>query len=205
MSGTGETADHDPATSVAGQNDETSYLPPVTEAAPELAWSSPVEESPELFERRSWRQTWGLAAAVLAGAALIAGVFGAGWLLHRGPSTGPQPAGSASRSAASTTASAGDGGFVAIAFSLSNPQHATYGTAGTEDQSRSIAMDECKAHFSDEVCTIAASTRNGCVAFAVDADGGFSGGEGPDADSARKAANGKQPGATYISPGQCSK
>lgn len=82
--------------------DETAVVPGATAAAPELAWSLiPAdlrelngldEDSEEPVGRQSWRNTWGVAAVLLAGGAALAlavGVGAAGWVSGR--STPPMP------------------------------------------------------------------------------------------------------------------
>ena len=88
-------ADEQPATSAAG-NDETTVVPPATEAAPDLAWSS--EDDTEVIQRQSWGLTWGRAAVLLAATSVVALAVGfGGWALVRmhdeaassGPVTNP--------------------------------------------------------------------------------------------------------------------
>jgi serine/threonine-protein kinase len=72
-------ADGHPATVAAG-NDETTVVPPPTEAAPDLAWSS--EDETEVIQRQSWSLTWGRAAVLLACTGVVALAVGlGGWAL----------------------------------------------------------------------------------------------------------------------------
>jgi hypothetical protein len=212
-----------PKTTVGNGDDQTTVVPSIhpTQARPELAWST--DDNTEDMARRSWRQTWGISAAVVLGAGLLAGTFGAGWLLHHGPSTaaplapkspafaptstpaGPATPVAAPPPAAAPTPDPDDNQFVAVAFPPSNPQRGTFGMAGTEERARTIALTECKLHFSDENCIVAQSARYGCVSYAVDAAGNFGGGTGPDPDSARKSALAHLANATFVSAPECSK
>jgi len=90
-----DNADDQPATAAAG-NDETTLVPALTEAAPDLAWSS--EDDTEVIQRQSWGLTWGRAAVLLAVTIVVALAVGfGGWALLRmhdkiassGPVTNP--------------------------------------------------------------------------------------------------------------------
>jgi hypothetical protein len=95
------TADHNndgdqPLTVAAAENDATTIVPPPTEAAPDLAWSS--EDETEVIPRQSWGLTWGRAAVLLAATGVVALAVGfGGWALVRmhdesaspGPVTNP--------------------------------------------------------------------------------------------------------------------
>ena len=81
MTSDAEKADGQPPTIAAG-NDETTLVPPPTEAAPDLAWSS--EDETEVIQRQSWGLTWGRAAVLLAGTGVVALAVGfGGWALLR--------------------------------------------------------------------------------------------------------------------------
>lgn len=96
-------------TVVAPADDETTIVSDIhpSQRGPELAWTND-DETEELAEhRRSWRQAVGVSAAVLAGAGLLAGAFGAGWLMRPSPSSHAEPKSTASASmAAASTAPA---------------------------------------------------------------------------------------------------
>lgn len=73
-----------PEEAVAGSgSDETTIVPPPTQAAPEMAWST--EDETEEIELQSWRLTWGRAAVVGGFGLVIASAvgFGGGWALVR--------------------------------------------------------------------------------------------------------------------------
>jgi hypothetical protein len=174
----------------------------------------PDDNDTERNVQQPWWQTWGLTAAMLGGAALLAAGFGAGWLLHSQPSpSAPKSTSSAPATpAAAPPPAAGapaqdddDNQFVAIAFPPSSPQRATFGTAGTEARARTIAVNECKSDSGDQDCMVAQSAHYGCVTYAVDAAGSFAGGKGPDAESAHRAAVDQMPNAIFVSAAQCAK
>ena len=95
------TADDDndadqPLTLAAAEDAATALVPPPTEVAPELAWSS--EDETQVIQRQSWGLTWGRAAVLLAATGVIALAVGfGGWALVRmhddaaapGPLTNP--------------------------------------------------------------------------------------------------------------------
>jgi hypothetical protein len=65
--------DPEAATSVGAGDDPTTAVPPVTEPAPDLAWSQHDDDgATEPMERRSWHSALGVAAALVAGGALLA-------------------------------------------------------------------------------------------------------------------------------------
>jgi len=85
-----------PLTVAAADNDATTLVPPPTEAAPGLAWST--EDKTEVIQRQSWGLTWGRAAVLLACTGVVALAVGfGGWALVRmhddaavrGPVTNP--------------------------------------------------------------------------------------------------------------------
>jgi Domain of unknown function (DUF4189) len=117
----------------------------------------------------------------------------------------PEPIwGASPPTAAAPTQDDDDNQFVAIAVSVAT-RRGGYGMAGTVDEARTIALNECKSATGDELCTVAESAHYGCVAYALDAARGFAGGKGPDPDSARQFALAQLPGANYVSVAECSK
>jgi hypothetical protein len=78
---TDEHTDDQAPTAAAGK-DETTIVPPPTQAAPGLAWSA--EDKTEAIQRQSWSLTWGRAAVLMACAGAVALAIGfAGWALVR--------------------------------------------------------------------------------------------------------------------------
>ncbi|HKI42032.1 MAG TPA: hypothetical protein VKA66_17055 [Mycobacterium sp.] len=76
-----DNGDDQPPTATA-ERDATTIVPPLTEAAPDLAWSA--EDKTEEIQRQSWRLTWGHAAVLLACTGVVALAIGfAGWALVR--------------------------------------------------------------------------------------------------------------------------
>jgi hypothetical protein len=113
--------------------------------------------------------------------------------------TAPPPA------AVAPTQDADDDQYVAVAISPVT-RWSGYGTAGTIERARTIALNECKIHGGNEsLCSVAESAHYGCVAVAIDASGSFKGAKGPDPDSARQAALASLPGANGVAGPVCSK
>jgi len=82
-----------PPTAAAGDGDATTFVPPPTQAAPELAWSNADDAG--FIQRQLWRLTWGHVAVLLACAGVVALTISfVAWALTRmhENTTKPQPA-----------------------------------------------------------------------------------------------------------------
>ena len=53
-------------------------------------------------------------------------------------------------------------------------------------------------------CAVVETNLNGCVSLAVDPNGGFASGKGPDLESARANARARLPSSYWASDGPCS-
>lgn len=198
---------HSAETARGAADDETTVVPDVrpTQAAPDLAWSS--NDDTEEIGRRSWRQAWGISAAVVGAAILLAAAFGAGWLMHRSPGQELRSlkdlSGSSSRAAPTTPALPAQAGpraarpdddeFVAVAISPSSlgaAHRSGFGTSGTQERANQIALSECKAFTgSDDCLPVGAGMFHGCVSYAIDSSlRTWASGSGADLDSARADA-----------------
>ncbi|WP_328360986.1 DUF4189 domain-containing protein [Mycobacterium sp. NBC_00419] len=83
--------------------------------------------------------------------------------------------------------------WVALAIAPFAPGTPTkFGIAGTQDEAVRIAMDFCNKGSSGYPCYVGSTTEYGCVAVVINhRSGSFSGGRGPDLNSAiQDAANG---------------
>lgn len=77
-----ENADQPPTMAAVGADDATTFVPPPTQAAPSLAWSSEAET--DEIHRQSWGLTWSRAAVLLACTSVVALAVGfGGWALMR--------------------------------------------------------------------------------------------------------------------------
>ena len=82
-----------PPTAAAGDGDATTFVPPPTQAAPELAWSNADDAG--FIQRQLWRLTWGHVAVLLACAGVVALTISfVAWALTRitGTATSPDSA-----------------------------------------------------------------------------------------------------------------
>lgn len=75
-------ANQPPTVAAGDDGDATTLVPPLTEAAPKLAWST--EDETEEIPRQSWGLTWGRAAVLLTCTGVVALTVGfGGWALVR--------------------------------------------------------------------------------------------------------------------------
>jgi Domain of unknown function (DUF4189) len=95
--------------------------------------------------------------------------------------------------------------YVAVAVSRGAARKSAFqGTGDTADYASAIAVTECVEGTSANDCVLVETNLNGCVSLAVDADGNFVGGKGPDMASARADARAKLPSSYWTSEGPCS-
>ncbi len=91
---TDDDADELPPT-LAADNAETTFVPPASESAPDLAWSLGDDADTVLFNRHSWDSAWGRAVLVVGCAIAIALLISIGGLIvmlaHR-DNLSPEPA-----------------------------------------------------------------------------------------------------------------
>ena len=82
MTSDDDSVDGTPTSAGLGATDETGLLPPTAQAGSARAWSKEEPETEPL--RQSWGRTWGRAAVLLAGTAVVALAIGvAGWVMLR--------------------------------------------------------------------------------------------------------------------------
>lgn len=94
---------------------------------------------------------------------------------------------------AATASASPDEHYVALAMS-SSTRLGGYGSAGSADRARQIAMTECKIGAGADDCMIVSEIYQGCVSYAVQSDGtSWASGKGPDHDSAYWDSAGKLP------------
>lgn len=91
--------------------------------------------------------------------------------------------------------------FVSMAAAPSNPTAATFGTATSQAEADDIAIAQCVA-MTNATCRVAAQAYHACAAFAVDTNGVFVSGGGPDIAAAAADALTAAPGAQIIG-GRC--
>ena len=95
--------------------------------------------------------------------------------------------------------------YVAIAVSRGAKLKSAYpGSGQTADYANDIALSDCRERTGAEDCAVVEMNFNGCVSLAVDANGGFAGGKGPDLLSAKGDARAKLPSSYWASDGPCS-
>ncbi len=93
----------DQPTSVGAGNDETAFVPPPTEAGPELAWSL-ADDVDTVPVERPWGLAWGQATVFLSIGAVVALVIAVvGWTIGRSDHE-PQPLAHEARPAAAAAA-----------------------------------------------------------------------------------------------------
>lgn len=191
------------STSHGAGGDETEVVAPLTQPAPDLAWSHDEPETEVMAQ--PWRSAWGVAAVVFACLVVIAVVVAAvGYaLVHTGhassqasaPSTYAAPIQTPAPAAAPTPAD--PYGYVALAVSpraLTSHAARHGGTAVTDtpEHAHQIALTECRdATGNDDCVLVNDGMYHGCVGIAVAADGRWAGATGVDADSARAEATRK--------------
>jgi hypothetical protein len=205
---------------------ETEIVPPVTEAAPEHAWSQEEPETEVLGQ--SWRSTWGVATVIMVCAAVTALVIGfTVWIVgshHTDapavPSAAPSapvlpsvlpsvipPSAAPSASPTPVAAAPDDDEFVALAISpgsVGRTAQSGYGTSGTQAHANEIALSECRAIGESQDCVlVGAGMFHGCVAFAYEGPHWVAG-TGSSADAARSAALAKLGNPNAASGVQCS-
>lgn len=169
----------------------------------------------------SWR-TVQIFVGLMAVAVLAATWMVAAWWTHRedtastptsaAPTVQPSPddhivaAAPAPAPAAVPPPVVDDDAYVAAAISFKTMK-SWYGMAGSDYRARSIAMTECKTVIGADDCVVAESTFHGCIAVVMDKSGNFSGGKGPDADSAKADAYARydHPGQSWFTTPVCSK
>lgn len=84
--------------------------------------------------------------------------------------------------------------WVAIALAPETGNVITYGSAGSSDEATGIAMSECTQRSAGHKCRIATAIEYGCAAGAINVKTfAWSGGRGPDLDSAVADAMSKLP------------
>lgn len=74
----------------------------------------------------------------------------------------------------------------------------------TADFANGVALSDCREHTGADDCLLVETNLNGCVSLAVNANGGFAGGKGPDVLSAKGDARAKLPSSYWASDGPCS-
>ncbi|WP_165612382.1 DUF4189 domain-containing protein [Mycolicibacterium porcinum] len=85
---------------------------------------------------------------------------------------------------ASTANASPDEHYVALAMSLST-KLGGYGSAGSADRARQIALAECQNAAGAGDCMVVSEIYQGCASYAIQPDGGaWASGKGPDYDHA---------------------
>ncbi|MGV0066274.1 DUF4189 domain-containing protein [Mycobacterium colombiense] len=95
--------------------------------------------------------------------------------------------------------------YVAIAVSPGAKQKSGFpGSGQSASYATGIALSECRERTGADDCTVVETNLNGCVSLAIDPNGGFASGKGPDLESARTDARAKLPSSYWTSEGPCS-
>lgn len=158
-------------------NDETEVVAPVTEAAPDLAWSH--EEPATEMLARPWRSAWVIAGVGVACAVVIAlVVVGVGMAVHHDrepvhPQAGPAP------TQAAPAKPSDDSEYVATAISPRALQRKSLhgggfgaGAGGTQQEADNVALAECRGNpdYADNCVLVNGGMYHGCISVAVDTD-----------------------------------
>lgn len=193
--------------------DETEVVPPVTEAAPELAWSH--EEAPTEAMPRPWRSAWVLAGIGMACAVVIAlVVVGIGMMVHRDHApTRPQAAPLPTR-ASPAKPPVDDDEYVAMAISLRSLNNHSLtkggfgtGDGGTQERANQIALSECRSKPGYDDCMLVNSGMyHGCISLAIDNSENprWATGSGADANVSQADAARRLGSPASVIYGQCS-